>query len=107
MNMSEFMSIDFSQIYRLKSMLEEAKIPFEFVMRPESGGYQIIYPNEKTRDCSVILHAYSYGHECGLLEIMGLLTEEESQYDDVVGFLSAEDVFARIVNDWNIRKESN
>lgn len=101
MNTFDFTTIDFSQIYRLKFMLEEAKIPFDFIPRPTYNGYQIIYPNEAKRSCSVILHDCSCGHESGLLEIMGLLTDEEFEHDSVRGYLTAEDVFKRILDDWN------
>ena len=38
----------------------------------------------------------TYGGKQNLLEIMGLLTPEESKSDCVCGWLTAEDVFARI-----------
>lgn len=48
--------------------------------------------------CSVIFSSGSYGHEEGLLEISGLLTAEEyeREHDTVLGYLDAENVFARI-----------
>lgn len=61
-----------------------------------------IHPEQNTsqtpdvRECSVIEHEASYGHSEDKLEIMGLLTDEELQNDDVVGHLSAEEVFSRI-----------
>ena len=42
----------------------------------------------------------SYGYKDGLIEIMGLLTEEEREQDDVVGYLTPEEVFRRIKRDW-------
>jgi len=68
------------------------------------GCYHILYPNNIIRECSVICNPMSYGHEEGLLEIMGLLTKEENEDDDVVGWLTAEDVFNRIVKDWKENK---
>ncbi len=39
----------------------------------------------------------SYGHEDGLLEIMGtILTDEESKIDCVAGWLTAETIISRI-----------
>ena len=84
----------YDEIFKLKEMLENAEIPFEF--SEYMGGYHLCYPNNKTKECSVIEHDGSYGREQDLLEIMGLLTDEELQNDDVVGFLSAENVFERI-----------
>ena len=95
---------EYNEIFRLKEMLEKAEIPFEF--RNLFDGFQICYPrNNKSeddfvRECSVIEHEGSYGHSQDLLEIMGLLTEEESKYDSVVGYLSAENVFERIKNNY-------
>ena len=95
---------EYNEIFRLKEMLEKAEIPFEF--RNLFDGFQICYPrNNKSeddfvRECSVIEHEGSYGHSQDLLEIMGLLTEEESKYDEVVGYLSAENVFERIKNNY-------
>lgn len=85
----------YNEILRLKEMLQEAGIPFDF--NPESGGYHIRYPN-KDWTCSVIEHDYSYGREKDLLEIAGLMTAEEKyrEDDDVLGYLTAENVFERI-----------
>lgn len=89
---------NFDEIFKLKSLLEDAKIPFEFDMEPDKGGYHISYPSSDLKDrvCSVVLHSFSYGRESGLLEIMGLLTDDELKYDTVVGYLDADDVFKRI-----------
>ena len=97
--------INYKEIFKLKDMLEKANIEFVFYNRPESGGYQICYPdNSVDRICSVILHNYSYGNEKGLLEIMGLLTDDEYEHDTVKGYLTAEEVFKRIKEDWDNRK---
>ena len=101
---------NYKEILRLKEMLEKAEIPFEF--SEYMGGYHLCYPKKNDSDCveketfnrvcSVIEHDGSSNNfseemlEKDLLEIMGLLTDEELQNDDVVGFLSAENVFERI-----------
>lgn len=81
------------EIFKLKEMLENENIPFEFAEREEMEGYQIGYPKLPPGQfkCSIIQHKYSYGNDINLLEIMGL-----SKNDDVEGYLSAEDVFERI-----------
>lgn len=84
------------EIFRLKEMLEKAKIPFEFFERKLFNGHQITYPDDNYRICSIIQNEISYGHEVNRLEIMGLFTEEEKKYDFVVGNLTAEEVFERI-----------
>ena len=100
------MAEKYNEIFRLKEMLEKAKIPFVF--RNCYDGYQICYPKNNDpyacekgifdRVCSVIEHEGSYGHGRDELEIMGLLTSEEAMNDEVVGYLTAEDVFQRIEN---------
>ena len=97
---------NYKEIFKLKEMLEKAQIPFVFKEHNDDrNGYQILYPSvgEKSK-CSVIEHSYSYGNEQDLLEIMGLLTDEESEYDSIVGFLSAENVFERIKKDYENHK---
>lgn len=93
---------NYKEIFKLKEMLEKAKIPFVFKEYNDfRNGYQILYPADGIENkCSVIEHKFSYGHQQDLLEIMGLLTDEELKYDNVAGFLSAENVFERIKKDY-------
>lgn len=99
--------IDTTEIRKLADMLEQDNIPFD--VETLFGGMHIAYPKFATDEepcvCSVILHNGSYGREAGLLEIMGLLTKEERKHDEVVGCLTAEDVFTRIKNHWNSTKK--
>lgn len=83
-------------------MLEKEHIPFSF--KPLFDGFHIVYPEKGRRLCSVIEHKGSYGNEDDLLEIKGLLTDDEMLVDDVLGFLSAEKVFGRIKADFETRK---
>ena len=94
---------DYKEIIKLKEMLENANIPFDFFRWLENDdlpkdyldvmdGYVLKYPNRCSGEvCSVIEHGGSYGHEADKLEIMGL-----TGTDDVEGWLSAEEVFNRI-----------
>ena len=81
-------------------MLEKAEIPFEWKEHKDyRNGYQILYPVGGVYNvCSVIEHSFSYGNEKDLLEIRGLMTDEEikEEYDSVLGFLTAENVSKRI-----------
>lgn len=95
----------YNEIFKLKAMLEEANIPFQ-MGKGVSGGYHIQYLGKYNQGkvvCSVIETPTSYGIEDDLLEIQGLMTKEEIQreQDDVLGYLTAEDVFDRIYNDYN------
>ena len=91
------------EILKLKKMLEDANIPFDFTdhMRISYNGepeYQIIIKdkeNPEVRLCDAVYHQFSYGYDQNLLEIMGGLTEEEKEIDSVLGWLTAEDVFER------------
>lgn len=90
-----------TEIHKLHRMLDEVGIKHEYINR--SGSFlgrreywQIcIYDRFGERVISVIEGYGTYGVEDDLLEIMGLLTEEE-QYDSVAGWLTAENVFERI-----------
>ena len=92
----------YKEIYKLRNLLDVAGIPYVF----ENGflnGAALAYPNRNEGEfvCSVIEHDGSYGRNDDKLELMGLLTNEESEYDDVVGWLTAKDVFNRISKHYN------
>lgn len=85
-----------NQIMALDKMLATARIPHN--LHRLWDGYQICYPDvEDSAEaiCDVVCHSGSYGHENGLLEIMGLVDTDEVG-DDVEGFLTAQEVFSRI-----------
>jgi len=67
--------------------------------------YNIGYPNAKNCVCSVAEGFGSYGYEDDTLEILGLISEEEKWEDvNVLGYLTAEDVFSRISQHYNQTK---
>ena len=84
------------EIWNLHYMLLAERIPHKIGFMPATAGFFITYGYEDDTICSVIEHDNSYGHEENLLEIKGLLMEEESETDSVVGYLTAEQVFQRI-----------
>lgn len=93
-----------TEMNKLIEMLNDANIPFELTTDVcGNKDNQVWYPSRKNRVCDVICHQGSYGGEKGLLEIMGLLTEEEAEHDDVVGYLTAENVFNRIKNHYETK----
>lgn len=84
----------YNEIFKLKELLEKGNISFEF--KNFHDGYQIIIKNKNNfRIADAIENKYSYGVEEDLLEIMGGLTEEEEEFDSVLGGLSSEEVFKR------------
>ncbi|MBR7080140.1 MAG: hypothetical protein IKI40_06435 [Treponema sp.] len=92
----------YNEIFKLKSLLEENHIPFEWIVHNDfRNEYQICYPEkDEKRVCSVIEHSFSYGSQKDLLEIQGLLTADEELCDSVLGNLTATDVFQRILSHW-------
>ena len=64
------------------------------------NGVVIQYPDNVDCKCSVIEHDGSYGRTVDKLEIMGLLTIEEKSRSSVLGYLTAKDVFDRIMKDY-------
>ena len=94
--------IEYTQIFKLKKMLEEAKIPFNYANESWSIDYgtyikhHIYYPSSAKTVCSCIQGTHTYGNKKDLLEIMGLLTKSEEKMDEVAGWLTAEEVFKRI-----------
>ena len=93
------------EIKKLHEMLTEARIFHLFHARfrcggetEKYGGYQVIvFDKEGERLVSAVEGMGTYGAENDLIEIMGLLTPEEEECDSVVGFLTAQEVFDRII----------
>lgn len=110
------MKVEYKSIFKLKIMLDNAEIPYEFFDRSfidynklQYPFYQIIVyePNqedieEPIRLISVIQGYGTYGESQDLLEIQGCLTTEERKEDSVVGYLSAYEVFKRIKENYKI-----
>lgn len=99
---------EFTEIKRLHVMLNEVDIPHEFKewKHDSNDGYQLCYPfSGEGRVCNVVQTNNSYGGEDNRLEIMGLLTDEEREEDDVAGWLTAEEVFARIAFHWKMHQK--
>lgn len=108
------MIVEYKEIFKLKVMLDENHIPYEFLDRSSINYenhelmypfYQIIVYNpngefndelENFRLISVIEGHGTYGENLDLLEIQGCLTSEEEKEDSVKGYLRAEEVFKRI-----------
>lgn len=96
----------YKEILRLQKMLADNNIPH--VIRRNFDGWQVCYPVcRPSYKCvmDAIQTSGSYGREQDLLEIMGLLTPEEEEYDDVAGYLTAENVFERIKKHWEENRE--
>lgn len=85
----------------LKDLLDKNNIEYKFIFERLSNpkyNRRLIKLYNKYGDeiLSAICHYGSYGYEQGKIEIMGLLTKEESKHDSVVGWLDSKNVFKRI-----------
>ena len=82
----------YPEIYRLKTMLIKANIQFDFHESEESCQIELF--DRAFRYCSVIEGILTYGGRQDLLEIMN------RKQNDVLGYLTAENVFQRIEKHW-------
>lgn len=82
------------EISKLVDYLTAQKITHE--LNRHMNGYIVIVYNEKG-ECSwdAICHDGSYGHELGLLEVMGERVVRDTD-DTVEGYLTAEEVIQRL-----------
>lgn len=105
----------YKEIFRLKEMLEEAKIPFDFFAMdddekireiiPDWEHWHINYPHRGDFIISAIEGIGSYGEQDDKLEIMDT-NKPDDDGDTVEGWLTAEEVFERIKKDYLGRNKS-
>jgi hypothetical protein len=92
----------YKEIFKLKEKLESACIPFE--LDKNFDGWRICYPAKYPNCVADAIECFgSYGAELDMLEIMGLLTDEEREDDSVKGYMTADDVYERMLKDWQER----
>ena len=74
-------------------------LTFTFSVVELMGRPQIVFMDAETgeRVCDAVCHWGSYGHERGLIEVMGWPLCEAID-DDVEGYLTADTVYARLMN---------
>lgn len=82
----------YQPIMRLADLCEAEHIPF--VVHPTFDGLQLVCPNLDKCELDVICHGGSYGHDSGLVEIAGVICENDNNM--VEGYLTVEEVFERI-----------
>ena len=73
------------------------------VTRPCCGGQQVVVCDKDGNWLwDAVCHQYSYGGADGLIEVMEqtdqnyVLSDEERECDDVIGYLTAEDIIKRL-----------
>lgn len=90
-----------TEMTKLITLLLNSDIPFDLTTDSMGNQHnQVWYPSRDNVVCDVICHEYSYGGKDGFLEMMGLLTDEESECDSVIGWLTADEVYRRISADY-------
>ena len=87
-----------SELDKLEKYLKEYRYEYtrEDVDKKPVDLHQIIVYKNGERSQDAICHYGSYGYEKGLLEIYGDIVWPEVDLDDVRGWLTADDVIARI-----------
>lgn len=109
-----FLNPNESPIIKLSKRLNELNIPHKLnkgqIVFYEPRVARVLYSKinyeGKWTESDVICKPGSYGYEDGLFEIKGidLMTPEECAEDDVVGFLTMEDVITRVVKAYKLYK---
>ncbi len=96
---------DYQEILRLDSMLNTAKIPH--IRHRMFDGWKIAYIADGKVISDVAEHMCSYGHERDLIELIdfSFLTGKEEDKDEVIGYLSAYEIFKVWNNDYRKRKQ--
>ena len=68
-----------------------------FQLTPHLDGFAVLVRDENGLfEWDAVCHSTSYGHEDGLLETYGAIVDESKVLDTVEGWLTAEDVLARV-----------
>lgn len=89
---------NYTEILKLDKLLNDANIPH--TLKRFYDGWQVVYSVNGKRISDAVQHYFSYGHSENLIEIMGLVTLEETSVS-VLGHLTADDVFNRISEHYN------
>lgn len=95
-NMEDFLVrvLKYPAIANVAAALSNLHIPNELVRCHD--GLQLLFP---WTEADVIQHSGSYGSKANLMEVMGLLDDNETD-DTVAGYLTAIDVMRRIIREY-------
>lgn len=88
-------NIDLTELDKLEKLLRSSG--YGHVIRRDDAGFHQIFVEKPdgTRMWDAICHFGSYGHEKGLLEVMGAPVVSPDYEDSVEGWLTADEVFSR------------
>lgn len=103
-------TVRYSAIHSLHDLLTQCGIPHEF--GADGDGWKVSYPdsNRKTVRCVARQHRFSKGADDNLIEMVGLLTEEERMADTgtraaVGGGFTPEEICRRIKENYKGRND--
>lgn len=86
--------LDFTEMEKLAEGLDSRGI--EYTCKPLLGGEQIVvYDDNGDYLWDAVLHCGSYGHNLGLIEVMGE-SVVRVDFDNVEGDLTADEILARV-----------
>lgn len=92
----EEQSLYLNEIMELAEYLEKYQSDYFYEIRHLHDGYQIkVYDPKGHYVWDAVCHYYSYGHEEGLLEIMGDIVNHDDDWE-VEGYLTAKDIIERL-----------
>lgn len=95
-------NFDLTEFAKLVRGLNLKGVKMETVIEDDWGAQVIVYDDEGNRLWDAVINKASYGHEKGLLEIMGsaivkkvsLMGDDDE--DDVLGWLTADEILEKI-----------
>lgn len=90
-----------TEVDKLIDLLNNCVDPIPFEVMTSHGRPQVWFPSKEHSVCDAVCHWASYGHQDGLIEIMGLTKNN----DAVEGCLTAWEVFSRIVDYYTCHKD--
>lgn len=86
--------MDFTEMFKLAELLKERNVLYS--LHKLYDGYQI---EDAVGKWDVVIHSGSYGHTCGLLEIMAEgISKVTDDGDSVIGWLTAWQVMEILEN---------
>lgn len=105
--MKDFLGQEFkpTEMYKLINLLIAGEGKYKFCVTEIFNTPCVRFLDGTEEIGDAICHSWSYGHEQGLLEIMGLDVTIEEYGDSVLGCLTAEEVLEHLDNALKIRKD--
>lgn len=88
--------------FHLANILLAKSIPLQ-IQECFDGYVVILFDRRGNKLMSAAMHSHTYGGQCGLFEIMGGLTFNEMEEDEVLGWLDTDEVVKRMEFCWELQ----